>query len=167
MSTLSVGDLQGLAVNSNVVTVPTGHTLNAVDGLQIGGVAQGTWTAYTPTFTGISFSSYTARYAMVNKVVHVGFEGTLDAASTGTIYIGLPETPYLPNNDTRRWGAASCVDQSAGVYYSGLVELRSTGEVRIWDNVGGSSSAPRWDNLFPFTWASGDWLTFQITYEAA
>ena len=129
--------------------------------------AQGTWTAYTPTFTGISFSSYTARYAMVNKVVHVGFEGTLDAASTGTIYIGLPETPYLPNNDTRRWGAASCVDQSAGVYYSGLVELRSTGEVRIWDNVGGSSSAPRWDNLFPFTWASGDWLTFQITYEAA
>jgi len=41
MSTLSVGDLQGLAVNSNVVTVPTGHTLNVADaaGLQIGGSA--------------------------------------------------------------------------------------------------------------------------------
>lgn len=41
MSTLSVGDLQGLAVNSNVVTVPTGHTLNVTDagGLQIGGSA--------------------------------------------------------------------------------------------------------------------------------
>jgi hypothetical protein len=31
MSTLSVGDLQGLAVNSNVVTVPTGHKLEVTD----------------------------------------------------------------------------------------------------------------------------------------
>ena len=129
--------------------------------------AQGNYTDYTPTFTGISFSSYTARYATVNKVVHVNFEGVLNAAVTATILIGLPETPYLPNNDIRRWGAASILDVSSSTYYSGLVELRSTGEVRFWDNVGGYGSNPRWDNLFPFTWASGDWLTFQITYEAA
>ena len=41
MSTLNVGDLQGLAANSNVVSVPTGHSLNVADagGLQIGGSA--------------------------------------------------------------------------------------------------------------------------------
>ena len=41
MSTLNVGDLQGLAANSNVISVPTGHSLNVADagGLQIGGSA--------------------------------------------------------------------------------------------------------------------------------
>ena len=39
MSTLSVGSLEGLAANSNVISVPTGHTLNVADAgaLQIGG----------------------------------------------------------------------------------------------------------------------------------
>lgn len=37
MSTLNVGDLQGLAANSNVISVPTGHSLNVVDGIQVDG----------------------------------------------------------------------------------------------------------------------------------
>ena len=39
MSTLSVGSLEGLAANSNVISVPTGHKLNVADAgaLQIGG----------------------------------------------------------------------------------------------------------------------------------
>ena len=41
MSTLNVGDLQGLAANSTGISVPTGHSLNVADagGLQIGGSA--------------------------------------------------------------------------------------------------------------------------------
>ena len=43
MSTLSVGSLEGLAANSNVISVPTGHTLNVADAgaLQIGGSGVG------------------------------------------------------------------------------------------------------------------------------
>ena len=37
MSRLTVGSLEGLSENSNVISVPTGHTLNAVDGIQSGG----------------------------------------------------------------------------------------------------------------------------------
>lgn len=41
MSRLTVGSIEGLTENSNVVSVPTGHTLNVADagGLQIGGSA--------------------------------------------------------------------------------------------------------------------------------
>jgi hypothetical protein len=41
MSRLTVGSIEGLAENSNVISVPTGHSLNVADagGLQIGGSA--------------------------------------------------------------------------------------------------------------------------------
>jgi len=41
MSRLTVGSIEGLTENSNVISVPTGHTLNVTDaaGLQIGGSA--------------------------------------------------------------------------------------------------------------------------------
>jgi len=43
MSRLTVGSIEGLTENSNVISVPTGHSLNVADagGLQIGGSAVG------------------------------------------------------------------------------------------------------------------------------
>jgi hypothetical protein len=59
MSTLSVGDLQGLAVNSNVVTVPTGHKLEVTDAGALtapGHILQVVSTTKTDTFTTTSTS---------------------------------------------------------------------------------------------------------------
>jgi hypothetical protein len=86
MSTLSVGDLQGLAVNSNVVTVPTGHTLNAVDGLQIGGVGVGTWQPWSPTVTFSTGSTTTtvasANYCQIENLVF--WQAVITWAAVGT-----------------------------------------------------------------------------------
>ena len=91
MSTLSVGDLQGLAVNSNVVTVPTGHTLNAVDGLQIGGVAQGVATAFTPSWTnftpGNAVESW--HYVRVNNLLYFGGVTILGTTSSVTGFMEM------------------------------------------------------------------------------
>ena len=37
MSRLTVGSIEGLTENSNVISVPTGHSLNVVDGIQVAG----------------------------------------------------------------------------------------------------------------------------------
>jgi hypothetical protein len=37
MSRLTVGSIEGLTENSNVISVPTGHSLNVVDGIQVDG----------------------------------------------------------------------------------------------------------------------------------
>lgn len=53
MSELSVGQLKGLAVNNNKITVPTGHTLNAP-----GHVIQVVSTSIMPSTTQTTSSSY-------------------------------------------------------------------------------------------------------------
>jgi len=59
MSRLTVGSIEGLTENSNVISVPTGHTLNVADAdaLQIGGsgvVSAGLVPLVTEDFTSVS-----------------------------------------------------------------------------------------------------------------
>jgi len=86
MSTLSVGDLQGLAVNSNVVTVPTGHTLNVTDagGLQIGGsaVVSAGLVLISQTTIGSAVSSVTVTDAFSADFNNYLIVYKIDAAST-------------------------------------------------------------------------------------
>jgi len=100
MSTLSVGDLQGLAANSNVVTVPTGHKLNVTDaaGLQIGGsaVVSAGLVHISRTTVGTAVSSVTVSGAFssaydnyrilitgVDATIQTNLKLTFGAASTG------------------------------------------------------------------------------------
>jgi len=87
MSRLTVGSLEGLSENSNVISVPTGHTLNAVDGLQIGGVTQGVWNTWTPTIspTAGNITSGTlglARYSQVGNWIFARFRYSVITAGT-------------------------------------------------------------------------------------
>jgi len=89
MSRLTVGSIEGLTENSNVISVPTGHTLNAVDGLQIGGVGVGEWNTWTPTIstTGGTITSGTlglARYSQVGNLIFARLRYSVTTAGTAT-----------------------------------------------------------------------------------
>ena len=67
MSRLTVGSLEGLSENSNVISVPTGHKLNVADAgaLQIGGsgvVSAGLALVHTETFSTVSSVSLNNKF---------------------------------------------------------------------------------------------------------
>jgi hypothetical protein len=127
----------------------------------------GEYTGYTPTFSNISFSSYTARYALVNGLLHVWFSGDLDAAVTGTIQISAPVATKPPSGDTLMSGACYAIDDSTNAQYNGVVLTRSDDQFRMISDIDGTSaSAATWDATAPFTWASGDLLSFSLVVEA-
>jgi len=108
MSTLSVGDLEGLAANSNVISVPTGHTLNVADAgaLQIGGsgvVNAGLVPLATSTFSAVSsveiddvFSSDYRNYKITLRIL------TLSASTTLTAQLRSGGTTVTSGYNTNR-----------------------------------------------------------------
>jgi len=133
--------------------------------LGVGAGTIGVYQDYTPSFTGISFSSYTARYTRVNDMVHVYFTGILSGAVTTAIAIDLPFNSLLTGADLTRYGACAAFDTGSSQYREGQLELVGA-YVRFYgfDGVG---SGNRWDAAYPFTWASGDYFSFDLTYEVA
>ena len=100
MSRLTVGSIEGLTENSNVISVPTGHKLNVTDaaGLQIGGsaVVSAGLVHISRTTIGSAVSSVTVsnafsadydNYKVVLRVLSTSggiyFEPTLGSATTG------------------------------------------------------------------------------------
>jgi len=174
MSTLSVGDLQGLAVNSNVVTVPTGHTLNVTDaaGLQIGGVGVGAYTDYTPSFTNFTLGNGTvvARYTRVQDFVH--YWGLITLGSTSSMgtapRLTLPVTSASTTNNnfsSNVWYENPGVQNSTGVMTTIISGSEAYFSVFITNLTYGAATAL--SPAVPFTWATGDMIEFNMVYEAA
>jgi len=72
MSRLTVGSIEGLTENSNVISVPTGHSLNVVDGIQVDG-------EYMTPYAG-------RRNLLYNGAMQVAQRGTSEAGITGNGY---------------------------------------------------------------------------------
>lgn len=125
----------------------------------------GTYSDYTPTFTNISFSSYTARYTQVNKLVHVWFSGVLDSTVGGTIGITTPTNSKPTNADGVFVSLAHGRDATTGGRTPGQINIRSGNGLQFWTLAAGGSSLI-WDATEPFTWASGDDFMFTLTYES-
>lgn len=107
MSRLTVGSLEGLSENSNVISVPAGHTLNAVDGLQIGGVTQGAWITWTPSYSaGAGSGTVSTNYARYTKAgTHVTclMHFTVTNANTASGFLGFT----LPFSQSNALGAGA------------------------------------------------------------
>jgi hypothetical protein len=69
MSRLTVGSIEGLTENSNVISVPTGHSLNVVDGIQVDG-------QYMTPYAG-------RRNLLYNGAMQVAQRGTSTPTSSG------------------------------------------------------------------------------------
>jgi len=127
----------------------------------------GEYSDYTPTFTNISFASYTYRYAVVNNLLHVWFRGVLDASVSGTISMSTPTGTKPATSDAIPLGGCRAVDDDTGLQYNGISIVRSEDVFRFLSTINGTTgSAATWDAGHPFTWASGDEISFTAVVEA-
>lgn len=125
----------------------------------------GEWTTYTPTLNNISGSIVTARYAQINETVHV-YVNLQVTAVTNYFDISLPVT--AANLAQLNGGWVYFYDVGANIYW-GMTLAYTTTAVRFspFYLSGSYASYTTANTNTPFTWASGDYIYFGLTYEAA
>jgi len=159
--------LTNKTLTSPTINTPTVITLT-LDGVNISGV----WSAWSPTLTNITVGNGTlvTRYMQIGKTIH--FKVVLTWGST-TSFAGIPQFtfPVTPESTSvitnTTIGAGLAYDSSAGASgYFGLETLltSATQFSGLTTSIGGAS---RVNATIPFTWATGDILSLEGTYEAA
>ena len=170
MSTLSVGSLEGLAANSNVISVPTGHTLNAVDGLQIGGVAQGVRTTYTPTWNNFTLGNGTQyfAYCVVNNLMFIQglvVWGSTTSMSTNPSF-SIPSGYESAVNGYNAVGHLNMRDTGTAEYF-GQVKGNGMGSTTCLLKTSKTNSTygqgAAIGGTIPFTWTTGDEILLTAT----
>ena len=136
----------------------------------------GTYTAYTPTLSGITIGNGTidAKYCRVNDFVHVIGRIVLGSTSsvTGTSYLTLPvNCDAIQSPDTGSLGDMYFVDASAGSVYpsNGITSGSLAGRAYISALFASGTYLSRGNisATVPFTWATGDSISFNFYYKAA
>lgn len=129
------------------------------------------WTSYTPTLTQSATVTKTvsrAKYAKFGRTVVC--QGLLTVTGSGTssnaIVVGLPVTSVAVVGNAPPLGTAVVFDTSAGLYYRCIAAHVTTTTMSFL--VNGSTSA-NYAGASDFTagLASGDAVSWQITYESA
>lgn len=133
-------------------------------------LAQGNWDGTVVAPSGSNFnintgSSFT-RHATVGKTCVLACHITMGGAATaGVVEINLPVTAATWIRGITGWTNVRALDASTGLVYDGKVAINAAGTKA---NFGTGSAAGQanaaWTNAVPFSWASGDTLTFMLTY---
>lgn len=130
------------------------------------GVAAGT--AYSPGYVNITLGNATviSKYGMVGRLYVVRVQFTLGSTSV----IGTGPTVSMPFNfadaAVQSW-TCDLVDISAGKHYDGraLYNSASTVLLNAVDTAGATAFPTSVTSAVPFTWATGDWFSFEVVYE--
>ena len=127
------------------------------------------WTSWAPTLGGGWLNgngTWSADYVQLGKTVHVRASFTVGSTTTkGTdMRVTLPVTSAWSSTV---WNCYSSV--AGSTQYALLARLESTTSLRIiTQNAAGTYlSVTQITSTVPGTWATGDSIAFQITYEAA
>ena len=153
---------------------------DAVEALQtkvaIGNTVLGTYTAYTPTWTGLTVGNGTSvfEYARVNNLVHVIGYFTFGSTSaiTGGVTISLPVNASTGYSAVF-WspiGFVNCSDASAGTALEAAAYSNATATTALLRSKFVSSNQIANQNFgatVPFTWTTSDRIMVDFTYEAA
>jgi hypothetical protein len=135
--------------------------------------AIGTWTTWTPTWTNLSVGNgtVTARYAQINKVVHLRLSLTFGSTTSvsGNVTFTLPVTASSTATIATH-GVAQFNDASVPTAVAGVVRVASTTTAQFVVMDGASA----WLTFFTLTasrpfasWATDDVMMATLTYEAA
>lgn len=132
-------------------------------------VPPGAWTSYTPTLSNgwsNGNGTWTAYYTQIGKTVHVRAYFVLGSTTTkGTgMDVSLPVTGL----DTIGMLANGYMS-IGGTLYAALVSMSSSSNARVYVSTA-STTYTTFTNVtsaIPGTWATGDWVRIQFTYEAA
>lgn len=142
--------------------------INATGNLRIGGTAIGTWTAYTPTFTGITVGNGTVdfRYCQINKLVALYGRFTLGSTSaiTAGFYFTMPSG--LNSAADPLWQGAGYL-RVGGTNYIGSSARRtqSTGYCLLTNASGTYGTWGLPSNTVPASWSNGDYWVVSFVYE--
>ena len=124
------------------------------------------WTTYVPTYAGLTIGNavVTAKYLQAGKLV-IGYTKIVFGSTStfsGGFTVSLPVQAAVINLPV---GPCWLNDTSAGTHYSVLPLVQSGGTTVAFARGDGTTATV--SNTVPFTWANGDTLAFEFTYEAA
>lgn len=142
------------------------------------GVPEGAWTAYTPTWTAVTTNpaigdgTITGAYQQIGKTVHFRVNLSLGSTSTvgsGNWHFGLPVAAaagLVVNHGINVAGYAE--DAAVQGYMIGAARMQSASAIElIFAGGTPAGAAAIVGSGSPFAWASGDFLRFSGSYEAA
>lgn len=171
---------------TSLLTSPSHSALHsdindAVEALEtkvgIGNTILGNYTAYTPTYSNFTLGNgtVTAKYCQVNDFVHVIGSIVLGSTSaiTGTLGISMffsVDAVYLVAPVwTVEIGTASLFDVSATGIYNGTVQADTGTVMRIFAQASSGPTVTRSsvNATAPFTWATGDIITWNVYFKKA
>lgn len=134
------------------------------------------YTTYTPVLTATGGGSpalgnatgVVARYLQIGKLVHcygAFTQGTTTNYGTGTLLISIP----VAAANTAAVGTGSIFHQSTLAQYLTQPTLADVNRFQIIlpNGYGGASAAISGSAGYPWTWAPGDNIVWNLTYEAA
>jgi hypothetical protein len=126
------------------------------------------WAAYTPTTANLTVGNgtLTARYQQIGKTVNVFVQFVL--GSTSAMGSGPNFTLPVTAKDDKFSAVGRITDNGVKDYVAGLPCSSTTAYVQL---ILASGTYGSYDgsitSTVPFTWGTGDYFTFQFTYEAA
>ena len=172
---------------TSLLTSPS-HSLShsdlndAVEALEakvaIGNTVLGTYTAYTPTYSGFTLGNgtVTAKYCQVNDFVHVIGSIVLGSTSsvTGNLGIGMNFNAdaiyYTPTTWAMEMGTATLIDSSAGSPYFGVVAGANNATImQFFSQAANATYVARGlvNATTPFTWAVSDEIKWNVYFKKA
>ena len=127
-----------------------------------------TYASYSPSYTSLTVGNGTviSRYAQTGKFVHLFFKFTLGSTSSisGSPTISLPVTAANTGSNSTVY-----FDDAGTAGLMGFTVMTSTTAMTVY-YVGAATAYTQFfalSSTLPFTWATGDVISFQISYEAA
>lgn len=127
----------------------------------------GEWASYTPTWSAsgtapaLQDGTLVGNYTLIGKTCHFWLRLTYGASTTGgtgTWSFSLPATGVAPGSGTRVIGSATALD--GATYYNGTARQNAAGTVTVQWPTAASATVP-------FTFASGDQLSVEGSFEIA
>jgi hypothetical protein len=133
------------------------------------------WETYTPTWTAaitnpaIGNGFIAGRYVQIQKLVHAQISITMGSTTTygsGVYYFGLPITSKTAYYNFAALGVGTIFDVSTANAYvvSANYQTGATGYVSLRFTGAGNGDVT---NTAPYTFATNDIITLNVTYEAA
>jgi hypothetical protein len=172
-TTFDTGTLQYLELRIVRTAGTTALVLQNVvvgPGLTQQGAVITTWISYTPTASNFTIGNGTQEwlYRRVGTTIEVagkvilGSTSSVSTVPTFTLPSGLTfDASALAsvNGEYTNLGEANCLDSSGAATYSGAVYQNLTSSNQFYPSSQGNTS---FTATVPFTWATSDWMTFNL-----
>ncbi|MFE0651333.1 hypothetical protein ACFVZH_22370 [Streptomyces sp. NPDC059534] len=139
----------------------------------------GIWTAYTPVWSvssgaapSVGNGSLVAERSLNGGTCHVRCSLVFGSSTTpggGIWQFSLPFTAATLASAQMGWMGSSLASDPGAALYPGVVQVASGASIVTCISPATASGGVTagWNSVRPFTWATGDYLSFSLTYQYA